>query len=225
MCDFLSLTQTPAVETCPTPHLQKARPRAEERHRPRAPPGGWGSLMLEAGGLTWEAHSSQPGAWRTRSPGYKGSGTGAHAHLIPSPKVQGHMQGTPGLAALCPWPWPCWRGLAVSCPSLCPLTWKVGPITLPCEEAPPHPGEAAVHACLHTHTHTCSAGVLRWCPLGIHSRPRLVPEQIAEQFVVMMKHMPLYLWARLSGFGAINTGAASAEWAPLLEDQNCPGRR
>ena len=48
-----------------------------------------------------------------------------------------------------------------------------------------------------------------------------LPKQTSEQFVMMKHHISLYLWARISWFRAINPGAASAEWAALLEDQKC----
>lgn len=57
-----------------------------------------------------------------------------------------------------------------------------------------------MHVC--THTHTCSAGVLKQGPLGIHTRPLLVPEQISEQFVVMKRHAPLS-WQGFLGLGQL----------------------
>lgn len=120
----------------------------------------------------------------------KGSGTGAHAHVTPSPKVQVDRKGTPKPPSA-PWPWPCCHGLSLGCPKSQSSHLESGPITLPCKEALPHPGEAAVHVC--TRTHTCSAGVLKQGPLGIHTKPLLVPEQISEQFVVMKRHAPLSL--------------------------------
>lgn len=88
--------------------------------------------------------------------GYKGSCTGAHAHLPPSPKVQGHRQGTPGLAL---WVWfGCKLPKSLSC------RLESGSNNPAVRGGSARPGEAAMHACLHTHT--CSAGVLgggaRW---------------------------------------------------------------
>lgn len=80
----------------------------------------------------------------------KGSRTGAHGHLTPSPKVQGDRKGTPKPPSA-PCPWPCCHGLSLGCPKSQSSHLESGPITLPCKEALPHPGEAAVHVCTHTH--------------------------------------------------------------------------
>lgn len=210
------------------------RTRAETWHGPRGATLRHGLLCTNpvntpkqnsSGGICPKAHRQEcEGCW---VPQQHKLWDWSPSHLVPSPKVHRARGAHPSPGC------PLSLGLGLvevfvlRLPCLSSL-WKMGanhPTTA--SEPPSHPGKPA---CVRARTCAREAAG-PWRPgwvaregVSQASRPRPLPRarRISEQFVMTKHHISLYLWARLSWFRAVNPGAASAKWARLLEDQECP---